>query len=95
MSHSEFYYTRKILSWLCFLAAIVCLIIFFVQGMENLLWIIASLILFIIAYFISPHNKKHDDKAELLFDEVIIEAIYYLIVFPLRIVIKGIQHILD
>ena len=92
----DFYYTRKILSWLFFLAGIGCLIKFFVDGMVNFLWIISAVICFMLAYVISPHQKTdRSDAVELLFDEYIIEMIYYVIVFPLRLIVRGIQHILD
>lgn len=96
MNRPDYYYTSKILSWLFFLAAMVCLVLFFVQGMSNFLWLIASLILFILAYFISPHPKEKLDVAtELMWDEWCIELVFHIIVFPIRLLIKGFHHIFD
>ena len=79
-----------------FLAGVGCLIQFFMDGMSNFLWVVAAIICFILAYLVSPHQKTdRSDTAELFFDEYVIEGLYYVIIFPIRLIVKGIQHILD
>lgn len=96
MNRPDFYYTRKLLSWLFFIAGVVCLILYFVQGMENFMLLISSIILFVWAYLVSPHHyKKLADQSDLLLDECIIELVFAIILFPIRIIGKGLHYLLD
>lgn len=95
MDKPDFYYTCKLLSWIFYLAAISCVIIYVVKGFEYLMILIIGIVFFLLAYFISPHHKKASDRKDLLLDESIIELTFSIIIFPIRILIKGLHHLFD
>ena len=83
----DFYYTRKVFSWLFFLIGVGCVIAFFVNGMTNFIFLELAFFFFIWAYFISPHRRNSSSEVpDLWIDEWLIEFVFKLITWPFRII---------
>lgn len=102
MNHQiPFYYTRKVLAWLCLITGLASCLYFVMQGMQNFIWLMMGLILCVLAYFISPHNKKKNTSSttevllENAWDVWLLEMIYLVITLPIRLIIKFFKHWAD
>lgn len=98
--HSDYYYTRRFLAFVCFVVAIGCGVGFFVTGMSHYILLVLSIVLLILTYLIAPNargrrNGSSYDWSDLFLDEWIISAFFYLISLPFRILGLIFRHILD
>lgn len=97
MNHqTPYYYTRKLLSWIFFIVGAVALILFFIKGAEEWILLVGAIISFLMAYWVSPHQKSQSwDFSELLWDEYIIQLVFKVLTWPFRLVGKLLENITD
>lgn len=101
MSNSpDYYYTRRFLAVLCFIAGFASGISFFVTGMTRYILLILMIIFFILTYFIAPYAQGRKSRISdswdiFLFDDWLITGFFNLITYPFRLIVYVIKAILD
>lgn len=89
----DFYYTRIIFSWLCFIAAIVCIGvgIYSIAALQQALYYLfaLSIVLFILAFKISPEPDSFIRQVlgEIV-GNIIFEALIRLILWPFKLLFR-------
>ena len=94
MDSSSNYYFRRMIAMLLFISAWYCLILFFLQGMQDYYLLLLMIGLFIGSYFIAPYSKGRDSSSG-AWDVYAIEYFFDLITLPIRLIIFLVRHVVD
>ncbi|OJU81296.1 MAG: hypothetical protein BGN93_08310 [Acinetobacter sp. 39-4] len=83
---------RYLLTILLFVSGAFCLIRFLVDGF-NFIFLVVSLVCFLLAYWVKPKRENHDRKNDTLdwldVIDITVEVVYWIVTLPFRL-LRGI-----
>jgi hypothetical protein len=82
------------IAMLLFISAWCCLILFFLQGMQDYYLLLLMIGLFIGSYFVAPYSKGRESSSG-AWDVYAIEFFFEMVSLPIRLIIFLVRHVVD